>query len=885
MIDITLHNESDVEQKVVYPLLTNRYPEGLGFSAEQVRTKESIRAFAIDKGSHKKRYHPDYVIIVSGLPTVIIEAKGPNEDVDDALREARLYAAEVNALYPADLNPVQLLVSTDGIRFLGSRWDTTDIEIDVSDNPLSSLSVEFEEIAEFLNPSTLKSRSNRLLENLTSRPYYKPTQLLGGTSVRNEEIGHNGFGQTLALEYRHIFNPQTRDERTYVVKNAYIASKRRERYIDPIDRVIRAARPPAESDANPISDTSSPSEVISQLENANALQHQVMLIVGNVGAGKSTFVDYLREVALPEELRRNTIWIHVDMNDAPVDQSRIYSWVSKQIVAEYRSQHPTIDFDNLDTIEKVFADEIRKFKKGPAKLLDGDSAEYRLRLSDYIAKLQDDVIFVAKCMTRYLGAERARVPIVVFDNCDKRIRDEQLLMFQVAQWIRSEFRCLVVLPLRDETYDNHRSEPPLDTALKDLVFRVEPPLFHSLLQRRIQLALTAMHIKTGGRTLQYHTPRGIRIEYPSSDQAYFLTTILRSVFEYNRFVRRTIVGLAGRDIRRALEIFLELCSSGHIHDSEILKIIKAQGNYTLPYHVVARVLLRQNRRFYSDRSSYLHNLFAASPEDSWPHYFIRLATLRWLNERVKTPGPRGLSGYFTVSQLVKDLVPLGIDENALYREMYTLLRAGCILAEHLRTDVISPDDLIRLGPSGSVHLNLVDNPDYLAAISEDTWYNDEARANSVAQNIADEERHYSRHTTFENADQFVEYMDEAITGTLIAPEAISKNPEWNSLLDFGHIKDRYIRNRTTERKGNPWLTVEERISVGAEVQATLKNKTNFGLFFTIEEGVDGLLHRDRLSFNIDEHDPYRIGANYLVKILSVDPKRERVSLAPGGEEE
>ena len=50
-------------------------------------------------------------------------------------------------------------------------------------------------------------------------------------------------------------------------------------------------------------------------------------------------------------------------------------------------------------------------------------------------------------------------------------------MFQAAQWLQNTFKCLVILPLRDETYDNHRNEPPLDTALKDLVFRIEPPLF------------------------------------------------------------------------------------------------------------------------------------------------------------------------------------------------------------------------------------------------------------------------------------------------------------------------------------------------------------------------------------------------------------------------
>jgi hypothetical protein len=65
-------------------------------------------------------------------------------------------------------------------------------------------------------------------------------------------------------------------------------------------------------------------------------------------------------------------------------------------------------------------------------------------------------------------------------------------MFQVAQWVQQEFRCLVVLPIRDITYDRYRTEPPLDTALKGLVFRIEPPPLTDVLQARVRLALEEM---------------------------------------------------------------------------------------------------------------------------------------------------------------------------------------------------------------------------------------------------------------------------------------------------------------------------------------------------------------------------------------------------------
>src|SRR5687768_1755382 len=115
--------------------------------------------------------------------------------------------------------------------------------------------------------------------------------------------------------------------------------------------------------------------------------------------------------------------------------------------------------------------------------------------------LRDDLLH-ARAMTRYLCQERGRALIIVMDNCDKGRLEEQLLMFEVAQWVRDQFRCLVFLPIRDVTYDLHRSQPPLDTALKDMVFRIDPPPFPKVLERRIILAIEQMKVK-GTKKLSY----------------------------------------------------------------------------------------------------------------------------------------------------------------------------------------------------------------------------------------------------------------------------------------------------------------------------------------------------------------------------------------------
>jgi hypothetical protein len=55
-----LKTESDVEQKLIWQLLTTPSPQGLGLLASDILTKVNIRRLEIGKGSARKLYFPDY---------------------------------------------------------------------------------------------------------------------------------------------------------------------------------------------------------------------------------------------------------------------------------------------------------------------------------------------------------------------------------------------------------------------------------------------------------------------------------------------------------------------------------------------------------------------------------------------------------------------------------------------------------------------------------------------------------------------------------------------------------------------------------------------------------------------------------------------------------
>jgi len=80
---------------------------------------------------------------------------------------------------------------------------------------------------------------------------------------------------------------------------------------------------------------------------------------------------------------------------------------------------------------------------------------------------------------------------------------------------------------------------------------------------------------------------------------------------------------------------------------------------------------------------------------------------------------------------------------------------------------------------------------------------------------------------------------------------------------------------------NPWDGIEERYPVGSIVPATITRLSDFGAFAELEPGVEGLIHISELA-DIAVAEPLKTvkpGDRVMVKVLRVDPKRQRVGLS------
>lgn len=80
---------------------------------------------------------------------------------------------------------------------------------------------------------------------------------------------------------------------------------------------------------------------------------------------------------------------------------------------------------------------------------------------------------------------------------------------------------------------------------------------------------------------------------------------------------------------------------------------------------------------------------------------------------------------------------------------------------------------------------------------------------------------------------------------------------------------------------NPWEKVATDHPVGSDFEGEIRNITEFGLFVSVSEELDGMVHMSDLSWELSPDEAiktYKKAERIRVKVLDVDPGKERIAL-------
>ncbi|MBM3559732.1 MAG: 30S ribosomal protein S1 [Alphaproteobacteria bacterium] len=94
-------------------------------------------------------------------------------------------------------------------------------------------------------------------------------------------------------------------------------------------------------------------------------------------------------------------------------------------------------------------------------------------------------------------------------------------------------------------------------------------------------------------------------------------------------------------------------------------------------------------------------------------------------------------------------------------------------------------------------------------------------------------------------------------------------------------KKRRVSLGLKQTMANPWGTFSEKFPTGTEIEGEVRNITEFGLFVGLPGDIDGMVHLSDISWDDTGEESvkaFKKGDMVKVKVLDVDPEKERISL-------
>jgi hypothetical protein len=711
----SLVTEADVEQKVVYPLLQDEHYLDLPLIA--IHTKEYLRPTTLDKAAGKTSgYFPDVSVWIQGLLVMIVEVKAPDVPAETGYREASLYARHINQSYRSGLNPCRYIFASNGNRLLFGHWDAMPtMSIDLVD--LKPHTAMLDQLREQFGRSALERHASICVSTLRTERAERPFQLAGGVAILTAKKALNTFAADLSPLLRRYFSSTTQLTNRELIRRAYVSTDEVTEY----DRVLESLlKDRAEHRSTSIVQNLRPTrrgekrmtKAITKFGEERPEEGQLQIIQGAVGSGKSLFIRRFKELLQPAEQAKRTRWTFVDFNGSPpsLDHPDAQKWLCEKLISSFEQENPTIDLSAPEVLRGVFSRNIQRRRAiyDDVALSSPEQAAL-LRARDLAGWQENPLAFFEGLSTYIMGAKR-EILVAVLDNVDKLELKSQLDAFQLAMWLLDISRSFVVIQMRDETFERFKNRPPLDTFRSNITFHIAPPRFIDVVKRRLELGI-AFLAETSPEAKTYTLDNGARIKIPSSDIGAFLHALYQEIFGSNRNISRVLESIAGLDVRKALDMFASIITSGHLSTSRITSSVRGGREFPITEVIVLKILMRTEYRLFSEVSGFITNLFYFDTKWEKPDNFILIECLFYLAINRTVVGQIGIEGYFTCRHVSDALQLMGyVPEDTLCALNY-LLNRQLISADHMRFTEVGFDDAIRILASGFMHIRIL--PDRL----------------------------------------------------------------------------------------------------------------------------------------------------------------------------
>jgi GTPase SAR1 family protein len=636
-----------------------------------------------------------------------------------------MYAARINARYPPDINPIRWVLACNGEKFALAPFDseTNVLYANASDlRPGTEILAAYKAI---LNKDEFEKRAQDLNVAFQSRRFTRVPQFFTSTQV-TEQLGINPFARDLFPIITRYFGQEADEAPDEIIDRGYVSTEERSEYGAVLEGYLKdRARFAADGTFQPIittgkQETNNLTTEVRKHGLTNKNPGRVQLIVGAVGSGKSLFIRRFFKRMLPDDLKKKTMWAFINFNTELKSPAEIREAVAKGFISSFAELN-NIDLDDIEVLNKLFYPEMAAFDRGPAKLLkNSDPQQYNHQRYFKMKELIEDKEKLVEAIARQYTGEKRFSLVVVFDNVDKRSRDVQLAIFEAAQWFKELTRALVIVNMRDTTFEAHREEPPLDAFINAINFYIKSPRFAAMLRKRLDIVLENIQQDPELSKLQKFTlESGAIVTYESGRLGEFLMSIYASLFDRRAAnIGAALESLAAHNARSALGMFADIIASPHIPTSQIGSAAAASEVARIDEDRIVRALMRGRYRLFNNRLRYVRDILSPTPDSVRPSNFLYADILEFLIKNRKVKIDYSVEGYASGRTIVNRMGQIGYDEGDAYNALVQLSKWNLVEPESLLIDEITLDDPVQVHASGFIHMRyFLRRPEYLFGVT------------------------------------------------------------------------------------------------------------------------------------------------------------------------
>ena len=443
---------------------------------------------------------------------------------------------------------------------------------------------------------------------------------------------------------------------------------------------------------------------------------QMVVIVGNKGAGKSTFIDRFFKLTLHRNLREKCLVVKADLADASGSLNGLQEWITEQLItaaeaALYGGKHPV-----YDELQGIFFDHYQRWSTGEYKhLYDTDIDAFKIKFGEFIANRRRDKPheYLTSILKRAIR-QRIIVPCLIFDNADNFPPDFQDAVFQYAHALfRAVPLSVLVVPITDRTIWRLSKAGALQSySAKTLYLPI--PSTKSVLEKRV-LFIRRKLDEGPDRSGSYFSSRGLRIRMENMPA---FAACVEEAFINTDYIGRRIAALSNHDLRRSLELSQKIITAPILKVDELVTAYFSKRDIRIPeMRIVQALIYGEYNKFRQDAHEYVLNMFNVESE-CMNSPLLRLSILRLLIDK-ENASTEDLGAYIAFEEVVHYFESMGVHVRAVLRAVEELVNYRLLEPYEPNELAVTPTSRLAITASGHMHFEMSFNdPVYLEQMAQ-----------------------------------------------------------------------------------------------------------------------------------------------------------------------